>query len=304
MPHEELVMPTAGVPIAVRDYGGAGPAALVLHGAGGNLVTVDAFARELASRLRVVAVDLRGHGHSGDGPWEWPVVLRDLEAVRDEIGLRDPAVVGWSLGGMIAAMWAERHPECPAAVSLDGTPPPSRPDQCPGLPPDRAGADLDRLHAAFTAIRTAQSRAMTQADLDAALAAQLDMARRHGAAADMATAAFERNLTTRAGQTWIRPLPETLAALQTAINGLDVIPIYRAARCRLMIALATEHLREQRRFQDLYAAYRRDFDRRLGEATGANSALHVVRVEGTSHAMVAERPAALAKLVGDFACLN
>ena len=68
----------------------------------------------------MVAVDLRGHGRSGPGPWSWPAALDDVAAVVERLGLDRPALVGHSLGGLVAAVWATRHPECPLAVNLDG----------------------------------------------------------------------------------------------------------------------------------------------------------------------------------------
>ena len=77
-------------------------------------------ARALRPRHRVITMDLRGHGRSGDGPWSWDAALGDIAAVTVQLELDRPAVVGHSLGGMLAALWGQRHPESPGVVSLDG----------------------------------------------------------------------------------------------------------------------------------------------------------------------------------------
>ncbi len=260
---------------------------LLLHGAGANAASMHGLASSLSPHFEIIAPDLRGHGRSPhDGPWTWEAVLSDLEA----LGLDRPAVVGWSLGGMLAAMWAERHPECPAAVSIDGNPPPVRPEQCDGLDPVRARADLDRLHEVFTSMASALAQPLTAGRLET-------MGGGDGPAAET----FRRNLVTRDGETYLRPSPDVLADLRTAMDTLDVIPVYRRVTCPLLLALATEDLPEQRPFGDLYAAYRRGFQARLDDAAAANPALRVVHVEAASHAMVAERPDELARLITEFA---
>jgi pimeloyl-ACP methyl ester carboxylesterase len=127
------------------------------------------------------------------------------------------------------------------------------------------------------------------------------MWRRHGASEDMAAEGFRRNLTTRDGDTWARPLPHVLAALQTAMADLDIIAVYRQVKCPLLVVLATDDLPEQQPFHELYAAYRRGFEGRLAEVSDANPCLRVARVEGTTHAMVAERPGGIARLITHFA---
>jgi pimeloyl-ACP methyl ester carboxylesterase len=136
--------------IAARDHGGDGPPILLLHGAGGDVSAWETLAPHLNGRA--VAVDLRGHGKSGDGPWDWDAVLDDIEAVTDHFGLCAPAVVGHSLGGMLAGMWARTHPDCPAAVSLDGhRAAATDPANYAGLAAEQVSADLAKLTAIFTA---------------------------------------------------------------------------------------------------------------------------------------------------------
>lgn len=65
-PATDLIVTRGEVPIALRDYGGTGSPVLLLHGAGGNLAYWDPVAPLLAGHHRVVAVDLRGHGRSGE----------------------------------------------------------------------------------------------------------------------------------------------------------------------------------------------------------------------------------------------
>jgi len=52
------------------------------------------------------------------------------------------AIVGHSLGGMVAALWATTHAECPLAVNIDGHGSPSSPGQYAGLEPKDALAAL------------------------------------------------------------------------------------------------------------------------------------------------------------------
>lgn len=135
--------------LAAHDHGGDGPPILLLHGLGGDMSAWETLAPQVNGRC--VAVDLRGHGKSPDGPWEWEAVLDDLESTVVRFGLKDPVVVGHSLGGVLAGMWARRHPEC-AAVSLDGhRSAATDPAHYAGLAPDQVEADLAKLNEIFTA---------------------------------------------------------------------------------------------------------------------------------------------------------
>jgi pimeloyl-ACP methyl ester carboxylesterase len=295
----DVLLTSPLVPIAARDFGGSGDPLLMLHGAGGNLASMAGLARRLAPAFRVVAVDLRGHGRSGDGPWSWDAVLADLAAVAVELGLVRPAVVGMSLGGMLAAMWARQHPECPGAVSLDGNPPPSRPAQLAGMPPAEAARELDRLREVFAAMSAAMAQPMTDEQTAAALAGARAAAQRYGAGEDDWVEGLERNLVRDEGGNRLRPDPELTGALRLAMESLDLIPVYRYIRSPLLLVLATQDMPEQEPFHELYAAHRRGVAERIA-AVSDSPWLRVAPLDGASHAMLAERPDEIARLVTDF----
>jgi pimeloyl-ACP methyl ester carboxylesterase len=133
----ESVVSANGIDIAVRDHGGNGRPVVLLHGGSRSMDDWSSVTPVLTGAgLRVVAADLRGHGRSGPALWSWPGAIDDLVAVIADQGLDGPAVVGHSLGGMVAAVWATEHPECPLAVNLDGHTNPTGPFE--GVDPEAA----------------------------------------------------------------------------------------------------------------------------------------------------------------------
>lgn len=107
----DIATPWGGV--SVRECGAGGAAIVFLHGIGGN---ADGWARQYAAfggDLRVAGWDAPGYGDSFDFPVESPA-LEDYAAVfasvLDGLGVEGATVVGHSLGGLIAACAAARHP--------------------------------------------------------------------------------------------------------------------------------------------------------------------------------------------------
>jgi long-chain acyl-CoA synthetase len=85
-----------------------------LHGYGGKAVQWIYLLRAFSGENRVIAIDLRGHGHS-DKPrsgFSMQDIMADVEGVLDVLGINQKVVlVGHSFGGAIAAEFAVAHPE-------------------------------------------------------------------------------------------------------------------------------------------------------------------------------------------------
>jgi 3-oxoadipate enol-lactonase len=98
----------------VREAGPVdGPRVLLIHGwAFDSVAAWHRVIPLLSERLRVVAVDLRGHGKSDRirGRFEVEDLADDVAAVLDALGAGRVAVVGYSLGGTVAQALARRHP--------------------------------------------------------------------------------------------------------------------------------------------------------------------------------------------------
>jgi esterase len=85
------------------------PPLLFLHGGRLTAHTWDLVCLALRSRFRCVAVDLRGHGDSEWSPgldYEPAAYVRDIRGVIEQLGLRRAVLIGHSLGGLHAVVYA------------------------------------------------------------------------------------------------------------------------------------------------------------------------------------------------------
>ncbi len=100
-----------GTSLHVLDWGGDGPPALLVHGARRTGRSWNAVARRLRPEFRVLALDGRAHGQSADPRDGYRAVDRaeDIAAVATGLDLPPHFVIGHSLGGGSAGLYAARH---------------------------------------------------------------------------------------------------------------------------------------------------------------------------------------------------
>lgn len=121
---------TEHVPVQYYE-GGSGKPLVFLHGAGG-ITADDPLLAKLSQSYHVYAPLLPGYGESEEAP-----SLRDMlditlhyHDILDALSIKDPILVGHSMGGMIAAEMAATQPNdisklvliCPAGLWLDDHP--------------------------------------------------------------------------------------------------------------------------------------------------------------------------------------
>jgi pimeloyl-ACP methyl ester carboxylesterase len=141
------------VELNFRDLGQGRPVVL-LHGWGMSLEVWDRQVMDLAGRatggLRTIAVDLRGHGHSPKPltGYGYDDHVADVAALLARLDLTDVVLVGWSMGGAVAARTAA-HCARVSQVVLVGTP--ARFELAPDFP---HGRDPELAAAFYQAIAT------------------------------------------------------------------------------------------------------------------------------------------------------
>jgi pimeloyl-ACP methyl ester carboxylesterase len=138
--NDHAVVDVGDVRLAYRTWGDSyGSPVVLLHGLGGSSATWEQVGQLLGEEWRVYAIDLRGHGES-DWPDEYTVELMrdDVLGFLDELGLDRVGVVGHSMGGVVAYLLAEEHPDRVERLVLEETPPPYPRDWVDVPRPDEA----------------------------------------------------------------------------------------------------------------------------------------------------------------------
>jgi pimeloyl-ACP methyl ester carboxylesterase len=121
---QERFFDAGGVRIRYVDTG-AGPPVVLVHGFTGDIERSWAntgLLADLARDHRVLALDLRGHGHSDKphDPRAYDEIALDVVRLLDHLQIEKSHVVGYSLGGIIVAKLLTTHQERFLSAVLGG----------------------------------------------------------------------------------------------------------------------------------------------------------------------------------------
>jgi pimeloyl-ACP methyl ester carboxylesterase len=291
------------VSLATRDYGGDGPDLLFIPGGGQTLVDCDVLAPYLTTSFRVAAMDVRGHGLSDDAPFTWDAVLDDVDAVIAALGMQDAAVVGHSLGGMIAALHGARNPNALGVVNVDGHGS-GRPHQFDGVPREvveaRQVEQKALVEAQLAALRESGAGVLP-AEAVEAMATQFCAA--YGLSEDIARQIAARSLVAVDGGFRRRMVVDGHLQILDEVERLDFEAMYRACKAPLLVYNA---VRAQEPppgapewMHEHMAAYRRGLSLQLAALAEELPHLSWIEIDAT-HALVYEQPELIATQLKDF----
>lgn len=120
-PRSRRVPGAHGLDLHLLEWSDEGVALLLLHGFGNDAHIWDDFAPAVAPYYRTLALDQRGHGDSAwdaERRYEHATMVADLEAATTALDVERLVIVGHSLGGRIATLFAGRQPERIAGLVL------------------------------------------------------------------------------------------------------------------------------------------------------------------------------------------
>jgi pimeloyl-ACP methyl ester carboxylesterase len=114
-PPSQFMTLADGANIHFRDRGPKNAPALVLvHGSNASLFTWEPWAARLSDVFRIITIDVPGHGLTGavpSGDYSEQAMTNVVARVTDRLGVRRFAIGGNSMGGAIAARFAEEYPQ-------------------------------------------------------------------------------------------------------------------------------------------------------------------------------------------------
>ena len=251
------------VRLATTDFGGAGPAVVLMHGLGLTRRSLTRLAGHL-SGWRVITMDLRGHGESTTARWGFDEAISDLDVVCRWYDLHSPYVAGHSLGGMVALRYACTGSQVAGAVNIDGW--------GPGLAHRYLGEDTDQVAGYLAA--AAQGRLPTR----------------------LATSLTRRTRQWREGTT-----PEVLRLLHGAdvIDWHAQAAVPTLAVCASAPSTRVERRLMGREYTRRQDAHHRGIRRDLDALAMRSRLVKVAHVDAT-HALCATHPADVAQAMDDF----
>jgi pimeloyl-ACP methyl ester carboxylesterase len=133
---------SGGVRISYGDTGAPdGDVLVLLHGMGEGGVSWEPLLPDLEAGHRVINVTLRGHSPSDwPGEYSYYTMLLDVAELLDSLALREVAVLGHSLGGMVAFLLAVHRPDLVGRLVVEDVAP--GPPSAPRALPERPEGDL------------------------------------------------------------------------------------------------------------------------------------------------------------------
>ena len=106
------IIPINGIQLYYEVHGEGEPLILV-HGGLGNSTYWEKQFDAFAAEYQVIALDSRGHGRStfSDEPIGYDLMMSDVIALMDHLGIEKANLLGWSDGGIIGIDMAINHPD-------------------------------------------------------------------------------------------------------------------------------------------------------------------------------------------------
>jgi pimeloyl-ACP methyl ester carboxylesterase len=124
LPTDQGYTPVNGLDLYWESYGQGGTPLIVIHGGFGLIAMMSELIDALAANRRIVAVELQGHGHTGDidRPFSYESFADDIAGLIEHLGLGKADLVGHSLGAYVALRTAIQHPDLVDKVAVVSVP--------------------------------------------------------------------------------------------------------------------------------------------------------------------------------------
>jgi pimeloyl-ACP methyl ester carboxylesterase len=108
------------VEINLAQWEGPGKTILCIHGLTANCRCWDVVAASLVSEYNVLAMELRGRGHSGKPETGYSIDNHclDIKSIMEDLGLKKVILLGHSLGASITLAFGSRYPELVEKIVL------------------------------------------------------------------------------------------------------------------------------------------------------------------------------------------